>query len=103
MSWCERSFKSYDTRMDKRNITTAKKAAAPYTSVMCKKKEKKMIQFSKGDKVKIIEMLNTGKRYINQVGTVIPPGGTYEDDDVYVKLKDENIILVKENQLALFL
>jgi hypothetical protein len=67
------------------------------------KKGEKMRQFREGDKVKIIEMPNTGKQYINQIGTVIPPGGTYKDDDVYVKLKDENIILVKENQLTLLL
>jgi hypothetical protein len=61
-----------------------------------------MRRFKEGDNVKIIEMPDNGKQYINRLGMVIPPGGTYEDDDVYVKLHDEDIVLVKENQLILF-
>jgi len=61
-----------------------------------------MRQFQEGDKVKIIEMPKDGRQHINKLGTVMPPGGTYEEDDVYVKLQNEDIVLVKESQLILF-
>ncbi|HIL27161.1 MAG TPA: hypothetical protein EYG21_07235 [Nitrospinaceae bacterium] len=63
-----------------------------------------MTRFSEGDRVRIIAMPNNGKHFIFESGTIIPRGGIgYESDDIYVKLKNGNIISVKEHQLNIIL
>ena len=55
--------------------------------------------FNEGDKVKIIEMPTDGKHLINHIGTVIKCGGTCEKDEIGLKLKNGDILFVKEHQL----